>query len=184
MIDKFSRLFATALALGLSAPASHAAVYNFMQNGFYDAMTAYTGGVIQGSFVAEDGNSDGWITTPEVTGFSLVFSGDSIIPDFSLGFAELNILNFKIGSSFLGNNVSPPSLAEGIDAASLGLTGFSYRTGLGGLGFEGAMVQNIETFENVVSDRLAAMVPAPTVLWLLGAALPGFIGFSRTRKAA
>lgn len=185
MRHKFRILYTLAMAggLALSAPAANATVYNFSQIAFYDALTSYTGGVIQGSFEATDGDSDGWITTPEITAFSLSFSGDSIIPGFTHGLNELNLLNYKIGTAFIGDDVASPSLSEGIDTSSLGATGFSYRSGLGAIGGWGGMVQNIETFENVVSDELVK-VPAPTVLWLLGSALPGFIGFSRRKKAA
>lgn len=171
-------LLALALAGGVafSAPAANAALYNFSQTGFDG------GGTVSGSFEATDADSDGWITKPEVTAFSLSFSGDSIVPDFSQGLAELYILNYIAGTQFIGDEIDG-ALQEVIGTNWFASTGFSYDTGMGGSNGFGGTVENNSTNEISRSFDLARVVPAPAVFWLLASALPGFIGFSRRRKA-
>jgi hypothetical protein len=182
MALKFSTLFALAAACGLavSAPAANAALaYAFSQAGFDG------GGGIAGTFEATDANGDGFITTAEVSAFSLSFSGDSAVPDFSQGLAELYVLNYKTGTPFLGDEVSG-SFYEAIGTNWFGAAGFSYASGMGAGGFGGS-VEDLAAGGLSRSDELvavsAAPVPVPAAFWLFGSALSGLAGLGRRKRA-
>ncbi len=176
MAIKHFTLFAMVLGLALSAPSAHATLYMFTQTGFDG------GGVVNASFEGTDANSDGLITTSEITAFSLNFSGDSIVADFSQGLADLYILQYIPGTPYLGDEILAGQW-EVIGTRWFQSSGFDYYSGMGAGGFGGA-VSNLDTGDISYSGELVRRVPAPTIPWLLGAALPGFIGFSRRKQAA
>jgi hypothetical protein len=163
-----STLLALAYVLGLAcaAPAANAAQYNFSQTGFDG------GGIIHGSFEATDTNGDGFITTPEVSAFSLAFTGDSSVADFSQGLPQLYILNYHAGSAFLGDEVIG-AFQEVIGTNWFASTGFSYASGMGAGGF-GGNVTNLDSGDVSSSEKLVA-IPVPGTLWLFGIGLVGLV---------
>lgn len=117
-----SLLVATALSLG--SLSAQAASYTFSQTGFSG------GGSISGSFTGDDLNNDGVLgsSISEISAFSLNFSGDSQIVNFSLGRNDLSGLVFYLNSgNFIGED-GAAGVGEGIGAYN---TNFSYFSGIG-----------------------------------------------------
>lgn len=90
---------ASALALGAFAYPATSAEYNFLQEGWSD------GGVFSGSFIAEDLNNDGQISSfdEEVTSFSGTYLSSQF---FSITFSSLDD-----GPTFFGGPVDQAALA-------------------------------------------------------------------------
>jgi hypothetical protein len=96
--------------------------YAFVETGFSE------GAEITGSFSGTDLNSDGqlsYFTNPpdpsyplEIINFSLSFSGNSLVPAFSLDFAQLDNFNYQLGSTLGATSAAVNGLQEGIEAGS------------------------------------------------------------------
>jgi hypothetical protein len=70
--------------------------YNFLHSGFAD------GAIVTGMFTGEDLNGDGFLVGNEgpagfneITGFNMAFSGNSIVPAFTLNIADLDFLAYR-----------------------------------------------------------------------------------------
>jgi len=182
MAHKVSIFLALATGVALSTSTAHAATivstpaYQFSQTGFDG------GGSLSGSFQGADANNDGWISTSEVSTFSLSFTGDSIVSDFSQGLGDLYILEYKIGSDYLGDEIDGSS-QEVIGTNWFASTGFDYYSGIGAGGFGGA-VSNIDTGEISRSDELVAVsaVPIPATVWLFGSSIISLLGVYRRKQ--
>ncbi|MDQ8204953.1 VPDSG-CTERM sorting domain-containing protein [Pelagicoccus sp. SDUM812003] len=77
-----------------------------------------------GSFSGTDANGDGYLShlpfesIEELSSFSLVFSGNSIIGSFAWGLSELEAFSFDLdGDDILGNGIGSGPEMEGIGAA-------------------------------------------------------------------
>ena len=96
--------------------------YDFQQSGFAEGAT------VTGFFVGEDLNDDGQLTSfdGEVIDFSMTFSGNSIVPAFTLGMDNLNGLVYDLDGGPLG---------DGLELAIEGILAlddvFSYSVGPG-----------------------------------------------------
>lgn len=158
----------------VSASPANATLYDFSQTGFDG------GGIIRGNFEATDSNSDGFITKPEVTAFSLSFSGDSIVADFSQGLNELYVLDYHIGTRFLGDETLG-SFQEQIGTNWFGSTGFSYASGRG-TSFDGGSVTDLSApldDPKISYTDEYVTIPVPGTIWLFGA---GLIGLRVSRR--
>lgn len=182
MKSEISNFICAISAVGMMTLASfsaNAATYTFSQNGFSG------GGVITGSFDAVDINNDGQIHffNNEVTGFSLAFTGDTIVEGFTHTFSDFGGLVYDIDSGFIGDG--PNNGGEGLASNWFGISGFEYASGMGATGTLGGRVINIATGAISSSANLISVtaVPIPAAAWLLGSGLLGLIGVAR-RKAA
>jgi len=161
LLKKASLLFAgtTLLLGGMALPAS-ALSFTFEQTGFTG------GGTINGSFTATDLNNDGslyadpWgdaLSGYEVTQFSLSFTGDTYVPDFTS--TSLGVLGYDLaGGKFLGD-----SLSEGIANNWFGIDGFIYASGQGPANSNGGIVIDLTTGAQSVTDQLVTVSRVETV---------------------
>lgn len=172
------------LALGVAQAAP--TQYLFSQTGFQDD------GVVLGSFVGEDLNGDGRLSSVdhEIQDFLLSFNGNSIIPGFTHTQADLFALSLDVPGTLLGDGGEPMSeLAEGLasnwrpegegDLDGVALTGYSFATGLGPLGEVRAEIIDLDTGARLLSPQAmtvqASAVPEPAAwsLMLLGLLVTG-----------
>ncbi len=91
------RVLPLLMVAALSLPA-HAVTYNFVQTGFAG------GGVLSGSFTANDLDHDGWIYGLEVSAFSMSFSGNAEFAAFSHTKANFNGIGYKVGDTVIGGH--------------------------------------------------------------------------------
>ncbi|MGG7567211.1 hypothetical protein ACQ5SO_13745 [Rhodovulum sp. DZ06] len=115
-------LAAAALVLSVAAGSAQAAptVFNFEQ--------AWNGGLLSGSFTAEDLNLDGAVASfdGEVSAFSATLTGASVAPDLTFDLAGLWGLVYLVGTGVIGDD--PFVGAEGLGVED---TTFSYDLGVG-----------------------------------------------------
>lgn len=164
--------FATILGVVVffcSSPAS-AAHFTFSQGGYSG------GGVISGSFDGVDNNSDGQLSsfTSEITNFSLSFSGDSIVGNFTHAFSDLSGLVFDLNSLFIGDGLV--GITEGLASNWGGISGFDYASGLGPISVQGGRVIDVATGAISSTSALISVgnpVPEPTMLGLIAIGLAG-----------
>lgn len=168
------RLLASVLALGLAAAPTAAATLSFVQRGFS------AGGTLSLTVTGTDLNGDGFLERAnvnpidEITGFALGFTGNPLIPAFSLGTADLLIFYLDLSTrDFLD-----------FDAIVFaGDTTVAYIAGGGTVGtdctdpfFGCGLIAALET------DSAAfplTQVPAPGALGLFGLGLAGLLALRR-----
>lgn len=176
--------FAVAATLLLSASGAQAADYVFTQTGFSG------GGSLSGSFSGVDLDLDGLLDASfgELSAFTLNFSGDRVIADFSLGLGDLAGLSFDLNQGmFLGDN-GEPNTGEGIGAFKGDLV---YLSGVGPTGaFDpgaasiGGFVMDFNGITVTASPISVSAVPEPETyaLFLAGLGLLGFAGKGRRAR--
>ena len=142
--------------------------FSFSQSGFSEAAT------ITGTFTGEDLNMNGQLSSfdSEITDFQMSFSGNSIVPAFSLGFGELFGLVYDLDGGPLGDGLSLDT--EGIGAAD---AMFSYNAGPGpvdecGQGVDCGIVSdgtNLDASQQLipVSEVIAQPTAIPIPYWAL-----------------
>jgi hypothetical protein len=167
-----------AAALCLASVSAHAAFsFTFSQTGFSG------GGSLTGTFTGTDLDGNGQLSAfaGEISGYSMSFSGDSLIPDFSHTFADLSGLVYDLGSGFIGDGDTID--VEGIASNWFGVAGFDYATGLGPTGGFGGRVIDIATGAESSTPNLVvvAQVPEPGTLAVLVLGLAG-LAASRRRN--
>jgi hypothetical protein len=135
--------------------------YSFTQSGFSE------GAIVTVTFSGSDLNADTQITSfdGEVTAFSMSFSGNSVVPAFSLGLADLFGLVYDDDGGPLGDGLTLG--VEGIGAS--GVT-FSYDAGPGpfdqcGIGVDCAVVSDgvNNDFSQELLVRGGGAIPVPTL---------------------
>jgi len=142
----------------LSLPAS-ASSYSFLQTGFSG------GGTLSGTFSGAAG-ADNVLTLDELTAFSLSFSGDSFIADFSLAKSDMLQFVYRDGSGVLGDDP-----IEGLLDVNTRLI-----SGLGPAGFAGTeLIGNGDEYSLSLNPLTVTAVPEPStaVFLLAGLALVG-----------
>ncbi len=177
----------SALLLMQAHVQAHAATYTFEQTGFQD------GGVVSGSFSGEDLDHNGSLSffSGEVSDFFLRFNGNSLVPSFTHGLADLTGLNWQVDAPTLGAQGKPfDDAAEGLagnwapDEAlldGLALAGFGYATGMGPLGELRGEVSDWATGARLVSSEALRVqastttVPEPGAFGLMGLGLLGLM---------
>jgi len=166
--------FICATAVGVMALCSSAAIatpFIFSQGGYSG------GGVIAGSFDTTDLDNNGQISSfaGEVTGFSLSFSGDSIVGDFTHTLSDLSGLVYDLGSGFIGDGAGGE--IEGMASNWFGTIGFDFASGLGPTGLVGGRVIDIATGATSTTSALISVsaVPEPATLSLVALGLAGLI---------
>jgi hypothetical protein len=149
--------------------------FNFSQGGFFE------GASVTGMFTGDDLDNNGQLSSfaGEVSDFVMSFSGNSLIPSFSLGFSDPFALVYDLDGGPLGDGVTLD--VEGIGAAS-GI--HSYATGQGATGgIDGGWVDDF-IGPNTTSELVqVSAVPIPPAVWLFGSGLLGLVGMARRKKA-
>ncbi len=175
------------------AASSAIVKYNFSQTGFDD------GAIVTGMFEGEDLDGDGFLAgndgidvidgSNEITAFNMAFSGNSIVPAFTLGLAELDFMAYELaGSPFsdssfiaaLNPDFSPGQEAFFFGTGNIGTDfceddkkcGFVFNVNKGVI--EGTSI----SFELVT----VSAVPLPAALWLFGSGLFGLIGMRQIKS--
>ena len=163
------------LAMALAAGPASARTYTFTQTG-YDG-----GGSVSGTFDAVDVDGNGQISSfaGEVTGYSMSFSGDSLVGAFSHGFGDFFGLVYDVGSGKIGDGAGGD--IEGVASNYLGSIGFGYASGLGPTGGLGGSVIDFASGAISSTGELVTVVPAPATWALLVA---GLVPLMLRRKGA
>jgi hypothetical protein len=148
--------------------------YNFSQSGFDE------GAILTGMFEAEDLDGDGVLTDLDgmITAFSVEFSGNSIVPAFTLGsaddFSKFEVM-YDLDDGSLGGTASEEMLLV------LG-SDFSVFVGSDALGeceneFCGVVGASLGEPTTISLDPVTvSAVPLPAAAWLFGSGLLWFIG--------
>lgn len=135
--------------------------FEFTQSGFSE------GAVVTLSFSGTDNNADTQITSfdGEITAFSMSFSGNSIVPAFTLGLADLQGLVYDNNGGPLGDG-----LLLGIEGVAADDTNFNYTAGPGpfdecGIGIDCAVVSDgtNNDFSQELLVRGSTAIPVPTL---------------------
>ena len=158
--------------VGASQPAS-ALSFTFIQNGYSE------GAQITGSFEGLDLDENGQLSSfeDEIFAFSVTFSGNSLVPAFTLGMEDnFFALVYDIGSGFLGDGTALDE--EGISAT---MDSFDYVTGQGPTGLDGGEVTNFIGLDTTAQLVVVTQVPEPTTSILLAL---GLVGIAAGRRQA
>lgn len=160
--------------VGAGMPAS-ALSFTFIQTGYSE------GAQVTGSFEGVDSDENGQLSSfeGEVTAFSVSFSGNSLVPAFSLGIEDepFNFV-YDIGSGFLGDGTTLD--IEGVLSTN---ELFQYLTGQGPTGLDGGSVSNIISIDFSEQLVVVTQVPEPMTGVLLALGLAG-IAAGRRQAAA
>lgn len=167
-------LAAIALCIGITWAASAGATaitYHFTEGGFDDGAT------VTGTFTGADLNSDGELTyaigPDELTAFSMQFSGNSLVPAFSLGLSDLGgfvwelNLGPHIGDDDVGSSegIAGPFTGQGYALYAVGPGPFRLCDGTQACGYVSAANGNQSfTIEPVFVTSLPNSVPEPSSL--------------------
>jgi hypothetical protein len=185
--NRLAASLAIASVLAFSAVGAQAASYTFSQGGFTG------GGSLTGSFSGVDSDANGLLDASpspgvsEITAFSLSFSGDSQVANFTLGYSDLAGLVWDLGQgAFIGNN-GAVGTGEGIAAFS---TDVMYLTGIGPNGVAGGAVSDFNTggFTSTTQMVSVSAVPVPEpetwAMLLVGLGLVAIVSRRRGKDIA
>ena len=137
-VGRFLAACAIVIGVGAAAPAMAAHVdFSFdpvvvtqvSPGNFAFSQDGFSGGAsVTGSFSGADINADGqlsYFTAPpepslplELTDFTASFSGNALVPAFSLTFPELDNFNYQLGPTLGVNSVIDNGLTEGIESGT------------------------------------------------------------------
>lgn len=149
-------LIGAALAGAFLASTAQAREFTFSQDGFAEGAT------VTGTFRAFDMDGDGQISSfdGEVNGFTMSFSGNSIVPAFSADFAGLFGLVYDLGSGGLGDGLAlDVEGALGFDATF----SYVYATGQGPTLADGGLVQDLTNLNFSDTLSVAQVTEVPVV---------------------
>jgi hypothetical protein len=170
---------AAAITLTATHQAASAASFSFSQGGYSE------GASVTGMFTGEDLDNDGVINSfipGEVTGYTISFSGNSLVPAFSHGLPELFGLIYFLGSDI--GDFFPSDGIRSVDATSGTFYGTSTGTAiLPGPFFPGGKVGTSAGALDLTSEFVTVTpkgVPEPSAV--LGLGLVGLAAFASKRK--
>jgi hypothetical protein len=162
------------VAILLWCSTASALTWSISQSGYAEGAT------ISGSFTGADINLDDQITASdgEVTAFSISFSGNSLVPQWTLGLAELVGLVWDVGTPFLGDGS-----AEWLEVVDPAGDGGSFVNGLAaGLPF-GGRVGFGSAVDRSASKITVTLVPEPSSAVLIAIGLAGLGWRGRAKHA-
>lgn len=161
-----------------SSSAANATSYIFSQGGYSG------GGAITGTFDGTDLDNNGQIDSfaGEVVNFSLSFSGDYIVGNFTHTLSDFYGLIYDVNSGFIGDGAGGD--IEGMASNWNGYFGFDYASGLGPTGGLGGRVIDIATGATSSSTELISVsaVPEPETWGMLLAGV-GLIGLRMRQRS-
>ena len=168
---KIGRVVAAA-CLVAGAGSATAANYSFSQDGFAG------GGLLTGTFSGVD-TGDGVLVLSELSAFALSFAGDTNVPDFTLGLADLLAFSYDLGDARLGDGDF-----EGLLASSPQYTLIS---GMAAMGATGTVLGdgNLESNSKeaiLVQRSTVPAVPEPSTYALIVLGLAGVVAATRRRR--
>lgn len=155
----------TAIAALVVSVSAHSTEFKF-------TLTNFTGGgQLAGTFAGEAGAND-LLELSELTGFSLRFSGDNNVADFTLGLGDLKGFVFDRRGGLLGDDP-----VEGIysDAPLI------FISGLGAAGIPGTVIDDGVGYTENLSAISIQSVPESSTLALFGLGLAG-LALRRRRR--
>ena len=159
--------------------------YNFSQSGYDE------GAIVTGMFEGEDVDGDGYLVSDiselslsEVTAFNMKFSGNSMVPAFSLGLADLQILSYGLNGGPLGDSRRELISAAANSDLDAGFTIISDETGEDDNLITSVVFLQDSPISNSSELVIISAVPLPAAVWLFGSGLLGLIGINKSKLSA
>jgi PEP-CTERM motif len=173
-MKKLGIILSLVVVLLSSQTARGSVIVHFEQKGYSG------GGVVSGSFSGNDLNGDGLLSSldGELVNYSMSFSGDSIVANFTHDNSIFNALIYSVGSSHLGNLG-----VEGVLSDVFGVTGYYYMSGIAVTGTYGGSVIDLVSGATSSTPELISVTPAvpePSTYALVVMGL-GVLGFARKK---
>ena len=165
------------VAILLWCSTASALTWSIAQPGYAD------GAAISGSFTGVDGNLDGIIAASdgEVTAFSILFSGNSVVAQWTGALADLNGLVYEIGTPFLGDGDDPlESITVIVNA---GFDGAFLNGETRGDLFGGRVGDGGGSVDTSASKIAVTLVPEPSSALLIAIGLAGLGWRGRAKHA-
>lgn len=154
-MKKTLSMIALGAGLCLSSTSQAAPMFTFTQTGFSG------GGTVTGTFSGSDFDNNGFLSSfaGEITDYSMSFSGDSIVADFSHGLSDFYGLIYELGSGFIGDGLGGG--IEGVASNWGGIAGYDYASGMGPTGGFGGRVINTATGATSATQSLVVVQAVP-----------------------
>ena len=180
----------------LGAVCAVALLFAPLSNAYAITVDYFTGGFEEGAFVQGyfSGNvpSSGVMGRSDLSDFSFSFSGNSLIPAFSVNFSEFlaadpayNGLNYYTVNGGLPAGSLVMNLINGTYGVQLQSDSPQDPCGVG-LTYCG-LIQSVVVGTTAISygpmTVTASAVPIPAAVWLFGSGLLGLVGIARRKKA-
>jgi len=166
-------ILAACLAAGLAAAPAGAATLSFVQRGFA------AGGELGFTITGTDLNADGYLertnfnAIDEITGFALSFTGNTLIAPFTLGLADLLILDISLDTR---DFLDPRAIVFAGDFTVAYIAGAGAGTDCQDAFFRCGLIAALE-IDSAGAPPVA--VPAPAGIGLFGLGLAALAGFRR-----
>jgi hypothetical protein len=181
------KIIAVLVVLGISVcgtASSTVVKYKFSQSGYDE------GAIVTGMFEGEDVDGDGFLTfrDGDLAGFSMEFSGNSIVPAFTSNFISptTDAVIYELNGGPLGDfpdENSPFGTGEIIFTQHFS-AGFDVNKDLCGGKFCGVVNGLADSSPYTISSELVKVsaVPVPAAVWLFSSGLLALFGVQRNKS--